>query len=147
MLVKTSNFRISLDLFELATSGTNYGLQTAFKAFIGCTKVALWYFDSFPAKCCLKMNDTLIFFLVRNLLSKMPQAQMSHGLRSGVFGGHYAVEMKRRTSFLWHSWLMRAKCEGAESCCNLHDLFLPMNMRMLYFRCLFCSKSKLNCHE
>ena len=36
----TSNFRISLDLFELATFGINYGLQTADKAITGCTKVS-----------------------------------------------------------------------------------------------------------
>ena len=58
----TSNFRISLDLFELATFGTNYGLQTADKAIIGCTKVALRYFEPFPAKRRLQMIGTLVFF-------------------------------------------------------------------------------------
>ena len=37
----TSTFRISLDLFELATFGVNYGLQTAGKVITGRTKVAL----------------------------------------------------------------------------------------------------------
>ena len=47
MLEITSNFRNSLDLFDLATFGTNYGLQTADKAITSCTKVALQYFGSF----------------------------------------------------------------------------------------------------
>ena len=40
MLEITLNFRISLNLFELATFGTNYDVQTADKAIRGCMKVA-----------------------------------------------------------------------------------------------------------
>ena len=54
----------------------------------------------------------------------MPQAQKFNGLRSGDFGGHCAVEMKRGTTFLSHSWLTRADCGGAKSCWNVHDLRL-----------------------
>ena len=72
MLEMTSNFRISLDSFELAICGTNYGLQTADKVITDCTKVALWYFDPFPAKRRLKMIDTLIFFSENLTLQKAP---------------------------------------------------------------------------
>ena len=69
-----SNFRISLEMFELATFGTNYGLQTANETFTRCPKVALrGYFVPLAAKRSLKMNDTI--FLVATLLSKKPQAQ------------------------------------------------------------------------
>ena len=89
----TSNFRISLVSFELATFDTNYGLQTAEKTITGCMKAALRYFGPFSAKRRLEMVDTLIFFLVRNLLSNLPQAQKSNALRYGDFGGHCAVEI------------------------------------------------------
>ena len=69
------------------------------------------------------MIDTLVF-LVRILLSKMPQAQKSNGLRSGDIGGHCAVEVKRGTSFLSHSSLTRAECGGAKSYGNIHGLRL-----------------------
>ena len=62
ILEKTSNFRISLDLFELATFGTNYGPQTADKAITGCKRVTLRYFGPFPAKRHFEMIDTLAFF-------------------------------------------------------------------------------------
>ena len=62
ILETTSNFRISLDLFVLATFGTNYNLQTANKAITGCTKVAQWYFFPFLAKHRLEMIDILVFF-------------------------------------------------------------------------------------
>ena len=58
----TSNFRISLDFSELAAFGTNYGLQTVDRAITGCTKVALRYFGLFPAKRCLVIIHTLVFF-------------------------------------------------------------------------------------
>ena len=61
MLEITSNFRISLDLFELAIFGTNYGLKTADNTIIGCTKVALRYFGSFPAKRRRDMVDIFVF--------------------------------------------------------------------------------------
>ena len=38
MLEISLNFRISLDLFELATFGRNYGLQAADKVITGCMK-------------------------------------------------------------------------------------------------------------
>ena len=47
MLEITSNCKISLDFFELATFGTNYGLRTAYKVIIGCMKVALRYLAVF----------------------------------------------------------------------------------------------------
>ena len=94
----TSNFRISLDLFELANFSTNNDLQTADKA-ITSTKVALRYFGPFPAKRRLEVIDTLVFFLVRTSLFKMLKAQKSNGLRSGDFAGHCAVKMKRGSSF------------------------------------------------
>ena len=58
----TSNFRISVDLFELATFDTSSYLQTANKAITGCTKATLRYFSPFLAKRCLEMIDTLVFF-------------------------------------------------------------------------------------
>ena len=85
----------------MATFGTNYGLQTADKAVTGCTKVALRFYGPLPVK---QMIDTLVFFS-QKLTLKIPQAQKSNALRSGDFGGHCAVEMKRGTSFLSHSWL------------------------------------------
>ena len=111
MLETTSNFRTSLDLFELANFGMNYGPHTADKAITGCTKVALPYFGPFPAKRRLKIINTLVFF---RILSKMREAEKSNGLRSENFGGHCAVEMKRGTYFLSHSWLTHAECGGAE---------------------------------
>ena len=83
----TSSFRISLDLFELATFGRNYGLQTANKATTGCTKVALRYFGQLPAKRHLKMIDTLVFFSENLILQNAPTRKYN-GLRSGDFGGH-----------------------------------------------------------
>ena len=62
MLEITSNFRISLDLFELASFAMNYGLQMANKTITGCTKVALPYFGPFPVKRRLEMTNTLVFF-------------------------------------------------------------------------------------
>ena len=85
----TSNFRISLDLFELATFRTNYGLQTAGKAITGCTKVPLRYFGPFLAKRRLEIIDTLVFFSENLTLQNVPGAK-SNGLRSGDFGGHCA---------------------------------------------------------
>ena len=57
-----SKFRISLDLFELATFGTNYGLQTVNETVTRCPKVALRYFVPLAAKRFLEVIDTLIFF-------------------------------------------------------------------------------------
>ena len=62
MLEITSHFKISLDLFEMATFGTNYGLLTADKAIAGGTKVALPYFSPLQARCSLEIINTLIFF-------------------------------------------------------------------------------------
>ena len=50
MLDITSNFRMSLDLFELATFGTNYGLQIADKAVTYGEEVALRYFGPCPGQ-------------------------------------------------------------------------------------------------
>ena len=90
MLEIATNFRISLDLFELATVGMNYGLQTAGKTITSCTKVTLLYFIPFQATRRLEMVDTLM----RTLLSKMPRSQKSNELRCGDFGGYCVVEMK-----------------------------------------------------
>ena len=59
---KKSNFRISLDLFELATFGTNYGLQMVNETVTRCPKVALRYFVPLAAKRFLEVIDTLVFF-------------------------------------------------------------------------------------
>ena len=56
-----SNFRISLDLFELATFGMNYGLQTFNASVTRCPKVALRYFVPLAAKRFLEVIDTSIF--------------------------------------------------------------------------------------
>ena len=53
---------MSLDMFEVATFSTNYGLKTAEKDITSCTKLALRYFVLFPAKHRLVMIDTLVFF-------------------------------------------------------------------------------------
>ena len=66
--------------------------------------------------------STLCYFLVRTLLSKMPQTQKSNGLRSEDFGGYCEVEMKRGTSILSHTWLTLANCGGAESYWNVHEM-------------------------
>ena len=71
MSERTSNFRISLDLFELVTFGTNYGLQTANETVTRCPNVALRYFGPFPEKRLLEV--TLRYFLVPTLLSKILQ--------------------------------------------------------------------------
>ena len=57
-----SNFRISLDLFELARFGTNYGLQTVNEIVTHCPKVALRYFLLLAVKRFLELIDTLVFF-------------------------------------------------------------------------------------
>ena len=70
-----SNFRISLDLFELATFGTNYGLQSVNETVTRWPKVALRYFVPLAAKRFLEVIATLVLFFGPNLLSKIPQAQ------------------------------------------------------------------------
>ena len=72
----TSKFITSLDLCELATFGTNYGLQTADKALTGCTKVALRYFGPFPAKRRLEMIDPSVFFSENLTLQNAPNAKV-----------------------------------------------------------------------
>ena len=72
MLEITLNFKNSLDLYELATFGTNYSLQTADKAITDCTKVALRYLSPFPVKHRLEMIDTLIFFNENLTLQNAP---------------------------------------------------------------------------
>ena len=57
-----SIFRISLDLFELATFGRNYGLQTVNKTVTRCPKVALRNFIPLAAKRFLEVIDTLVSF-------------------------------------------------------------------------------------
>ena len=74
MLEIKTNFRISLDSFEMATFGTNYGLQTANETITRCPKVALRYFVTLAVKRFLELIDTLVF-LVPTLPSKIPKAQ------------------------------------------------------------------------
>ena len=57
-----SNFRISLDLFELATFGTNYGLQTVNETVTDCPKVTLRYFIPLAAKRFLEVIGPFVFF-------------------------------------------------------------------------------------
>ena len=73
-------FRISLDLFELATFGTNYGFHTAGEAITDARK---WF-------CDIAVHSPDRHFV----MSKIPEAQKSNGLRSGDFNGHRVAEMK-----------------------------------------------------
>ena len=76
MLEITSNFKITLDLFELATFGKNYGLQMADKTITGCTKLALRCFCPIPAKRRLEMIDTVVFFIENLSLQNVPSAKV-----------------------------------------------------------------------
>ena len=67
------NFNIILDLFELVTFDTNYGLQTANETVTRCPKVALWYFGQFPAKRLLEVIDTLVFFSANLAFQNTPE--------------------------------------------------------------------------
>ena len=69
-----SNFRISLDLFELATFGIHCGPQMVYEIVTRCPKVALRYFLTLVAKCFLELIDTL-YFLVPILFAKVAQVQ------------------------------------------------------------------------
>ena len=57
-----STFETSLDLFELAAFGTNYGLQTENETVTRCPKVALRYFVPLAEKRFIEVIDTLVFF-------------------------------------------------------------------------------------
>ena len=46
------------------------------KAITGCTKVALRYFEPFPAKRRLEMIDTLVFFSENLILQNAPGAKV-----------------------------------------------------------------------
>ena len=87
-----SNFRISLDLFELVFFVLNFGLETANKSVTRSPKMALRYFVPLAAKRFLELIDTLVFssanLALQNITGTLP---------SGDFGNHCAVEMKRRT--------------------------------------------------
>ena len=48
-------------MFELATFGTNYGLQMVNETVTRCPKVALRYFVPLAAKRFLGVIDTLVF--------------------------------------------------------------------------------------
>ena len=63
---------ISLDFFELVTFVVNYGLQAADKDITVCTKVALGYFGTFPAKRRLQMIETLVVFSENLTLQNAP---------------------------------------------------------------------------
>ena len=118
MLEITSDFRIRLDLLELANFGMNHGLQTVDKATKGCTKVALQYFSPFPAKRSFEMIDTVVFFSENLTLQNASGAKVQR------------IENRRNwwplccgsEAKLIHSCLTRAECDGAESCWNVHGL-------------------------
>ena len=76
MLEIKSNFIISLDLFELTTFGMSYNLLTADKAVPDCSKVALRYFGQFPAKRCLEIIDTGLFFSENLTFQTAPGAKV-----------------------------------------------------------------------
>ena len=63
----------------------------------------------------------------------MSQVQKSNGLRSGKFGGYFAVEMKQEIFFLSHSWLTRAVCAGAEFFSNVYGQPKASILSLKYF--------------
>ena len=113
-----SNFRISLDLFELVTFGTNYGLQTANETVTRCPNVALRYFGKFPTKRLIVLIDTLVFVSANLAFQNSPETIVQ---RIGV-RRHWALAMKRGISFCNHSWVARAECDGAQSRWNVQGL-------------------------
>ena len=72
MLEIKSNFRISLDLFELANFGTNYGFQTVNETVTRCPKVVLRFYDPLAAKRFLEVIDILVFFSANLALQNTP---------------------------------------------------------------------------
>ena len=95
-----SNFRISLDLFELVTFGTNYGLQTANETVTRCPNVTLWYFGQIFTNLAFQYTpDTIVQRI---------------GIRRFLWP--LCAGNKRGTSFCNHSWAVRAECDEAESC-------------------------------
>ena len=102
------NFRISFDLLELATFGTNYGLQTVIETVTRCPKVALRYFVPLAAKRFLEMIDTLVFFSA-NL------AYASHNSPTDWNTRILCGENEVRNLIFKNSWAARAECDGAES--------------------------------
>ena len=78
-----SNFRISLDLFESATFGTNYGLQTVNETVTRCPKVALWYFVPLAAKHFLEVINTLVF--CQPCFPKYPRTNSPTDLHPEIF--------------------------------------------------------------
>ena len=66
-----SNFKNSLDLFELASFGTNYGRQTVNESVTRCPKVALRYLVLLTMKHLLEVIDTLVFFSAKLAFRKM----------------------------------------------------------------------------
>ena len=57
-----SNFKISLDLFELITFDTNDDLQTTNQTVTQCPNVALRILALSRRSACLLVIDTLVFF-------------------------------------------------------------------------------------
>ena len=102
MLEITSNFRISIDLFELVRIISD-------KATAGYAGVALRYFGPF------EMMDTLVYFSENLTLQNAPGTKIQRIEIRKFWWPNCAVEMKRGTSFLSHSWLTRAECGSAES--------------------------------
>ena len=89
-----SNFRISLDLFELTIFGTNYGIQTVNESSRRCPKVALRYFVPLAAKRFLELFDTVVFFSAKLAFQNSPGTQYCNGLASGqLCGGNEASHL------------------------------------------------------
>jgi hypothetical protein len=98
----------------MATFGPNYGLETADESIASCPQVALRYFGPFPAKRCLEMIDTSVFFstnlALQNDLERKVQRICIWRIWWPLYRGNDA-----RNVFFSHSWLTRALCDGAES--------------------------------
>ena len=128
-----SNFRISLDLFELVTFGTNYGLQAANETVTRCPKVALRYFGPFPAKRLLEVIDTLVFFNANLAFQNTPDAMVQ---RICIRRFWWPLCAGNEATFCIHSWVA---C--AESCRNVQRLRTFQNIFTWYSAFILMSRS------
>ena len=91
------NFRISLDLIDLASFGTNYGLQTVNDTVTRCPKVALRSFVPLTAKRFLEVIDTLVFISGNLALKNTPGTAVQRiGIRRfwwSLCGGNEATKL------------------------------------------------------
>ena len=109
-----SNFRISLDLFELATFGTNYGLQTVNEIVTRCPKVPLWYFVPLAPKRFLEVINTFVFF----------SANLAFQNTAGIIV--QAINIRRFWSLLCginEAWMARAKVLLLECPRSVSEIF------------------------